>query len=234
MATPLVAIVTAGSAGLGAATAKLFAQNGMRVVINYSSNSDRAEALVKELEGSSPLTSTASKNFVAIRADLSSRVDIQRLIEEAVSIMGRIDAVFSNGGWTHLRNIADLDDNMNEEDWDRCFQMNVKSHLFLMHAARKYLDETCGVFVTTASLAGVKFGGSSLVSSPSSNSVHAYFSRQRKRLYEYLTIVISYLLGLFCYQGRPDSFGKRTSIDCRPKDTSKQRIARFDVDGMYT
>lgn len=41
--------------------------------------------------------------------------------------------------------------------------MNVKSHLWLMHAARKHLDETEGAFITTASLAGVSHSGSSLV-----------------------------------------------------------------------
>ncbi|KAK1781828.1 hypothetical protein QBC45DRAFT_390049 [Copromyces sp. CBS 386.78] len=40
--------------------------------------------------------------------------------------------------------------------------MNVKSHLWLMHAARPHLGQTEGVFITTASLAGVKVSGSSL------------------------------------------------------------------------
>jgi len=80
--------------------------------------------------------------------------------------MGRLDVVFSNGGWTRLRDINNLDDNVEEDDWDRCFNMNVKSHLWLMHAAKKHLDEAQGVFITTASLAGVKFSGSSMVSLP--------------------------------------------------------------------
>jgi NAD(P)-dependent dehydrogenase (short-subunit alcohol dehydrogenase family) len=42
--------------------------------------------------------------------------------------------------------------------------MNVKSHLWMMHAARKHLDETKGAFITTASVAGVNHSGSSLVS----------------------------------------------------------------------
>lgn len=55
---------------------------------------------------------------------------------------------------------------MVEDDWDRCFNMNVKSHLWLMHAAKPHLEanEQGGSFVTTASLAGVKVSGSSLVS----------------------------------------------------------------------
>ncbi|KXH45269.1 short chain dehydrogenase [Colletotrichum simmondsii] len=169
------ALITAGSAGLGAATAKLFARNGYSVVINYANNSDRAEALVKELESLSSTSTTSSssstqgspqrqQHFHAIKADLSSRAETSALVKSAADALGgRLDVLFSNGGWTRLRNIADLDDNVDEDDWDRCFNMNVKSHLFLMHAARPYLDEAEGAFITTASLAGVKVSGSSLV-----------------------------------------------------------------------
>ncbi|KAK7459093.1 short chain dehydrogenase [Colletotrichum acutatum] len=158
------ALITAGSAGLGAATAKLFARNGYSVVINYANNSDRAEALVKELESlSSASTSSSStegsqrQHFHAIKADLSSRTETSALVKSAADALGgRLDVLFSNGGWTRLRNIADLDDNVDEDDWDRCFNMNVKSHLFLMHAARPYLDEAEGAFITTASLAGLR------------------------------------------------------------------------------
>jgi len=163
MAEPLVALVTAGSAGLGASTARLFAQNGMRVVVNYSSNTERAEALVAELRQISPLATTEDgTNFHAVKADLSSRDEIRRLVKETIDVLGKLDVVFSNGGWTHIRNIKDLDDNVNEDDWDMCFNMNVKSHLWLMHAAKPYLDESEGAFITTASLAGVKVSGSSL------------------------------------------------------------------------
>jgi NAD(P)-dependent dehydrogenase (short-subunit alcohol dehydrogenase family) len=165
MAAPLVALVTAGSAGTGEATARRFATEGMRVVVNYANNTERAEAVVKDLESLSPLESNGQTNFVAIRADLGDRSQIIKLVDETVSIMGKLDVVFSNGGWTHLRNFSDLNDNVLEEDWDKCFNMNVKSHLFLMHAAKEHLDKTQGAFITTASLAGVKASGSSLVSS---------------------------------------------------------------------
>ena len=56
-----------------------------------------------------------------------------------------------------------IDENAHEDEWDRAFNMNVKSHFWLMHAAKKYLDETEGAFILTASLAGVIPSGSSLV-----------------------------------------------------------------------
>lgn len=63
------------------------------------------------------------------------------------------------------RGMTSIDENAFEEDWDQAFNINVKSHFWLMQAAKKYLDEAEGAFITTASTAGVIPSGSSLVSS---------------------------------------------------------------------
>lgn len=167
MTPPLVALITAGSAGLGAATARLFARNGIRLVISYDINGQRAYDLVEELTNISPLTAASTDcqdNYVALKVDLAEKDQISQLVDNTIFIMGKLDIVFSNGTWIRLRDINDLDDNVNEEDWDMCFNMNVKSHLWLMHAAKPYLDQTEGVFITTACLSGVIVSGSSLVS----------------------------------------------------------------------
>jgi NAD(P)-dependent dehydrogenase (short-subunit alcohol dehydrogenase family) len=162
-----VALVTASSAGLGAATAKALASSGVRVVVNYFSSPERADSLVKELEQLDSKKSTAEKaqlpRFIAIKADVSQKSELIRLVDESVAAMGRLDLVVSNHGWTRIRNFYNLDENVNESDWDRCFNMNVKSHLFLFHAARKHLEKSGGSFITVASLAGVKPSGSSVV-----------------------------------------------------------------------
>jgi NAD(P)-dependent dehydrogenase (short-subunit alcohol dehydrogenase family) len=161
-----VALITAGSAGLGAATARAFAALKMRVVINYHADSDRANRLVEELSKISRAEGADDANekrFLAIKADVSSRSDLSRLVETTVAEMGRLDVVFSNAGWTRPTKFTDLDDNVNDEDWDRCFNMNVKSHLYLMREAREHLKASKGSFITTASAAGVKPIGSSLV-----------------------------------------------------------------------
>jgi len=166
MTSAPVILVTAGSAGLGAAVAKTFAKHGFNVAINYSSNTERAESLVAQLSNEEstrePGNCEAAK-YVAIRADLGAQADIQRLVKEVHSAMGRIDVVFSNGGWTRFRDTTSVEDNVVEEDWDRAFTMNVKSHLWLLHASKECLDETEGAFITTSSLAGISGMGSSLV-----------------------------------------------------------------------
>lgn len=130
-----VILITAGSAGLGAATAKLFATSSYNVAINFSSNQQRADDLVKELTELSP-----SSKFAAIKADMSKKEEVAKLVEQTIEVMGRLDVVFSNHGWTEMRGFESLDANMLEDDWDRCFNMNVKSHMWLMHAAKPHLE----------------------------------------------------------------------------------------------
>ena len=159
-----VALITASSAGLGAAIAKALAPD-FRLVINYFSRAEKADQVIRDCEAICKSSITAdSPRFLAIRADASQRSQIQRLVQETVEKMGRLDAVVSNQGWTRMTDFSDLDDGMLESDWDKCFQINVKSHLWLFHAARPHLDanEQGGSFVTSASLAGVRPSGSSL------------------------------------------------------------------------
>lgn len=167
-----VALVTAASAGLGAAIAKALALE-MRVVINYKSSPDRAEKVLDDLyrlhgttkDRAGSASELSKPRFVAIQADVSIRTGIEQLVSDTISTMGRLDVVVSNAGWTRITDFMDLDENLVEDDWDRCFNVNVKSHLFLLHASRSYLEAREGAFITVASVAGVTPSGSSLVNS---------------------------------------------------------------------
>jgi NAD(P)-dependent dehydrogenase (short-subunit alcohol dehydrogenase family) len=170
---PKVALVTAGSAGLGAAIARTLAIDcGMSVVINYAHNATRAASLVETLHRETAGSNSRPKppgspqqTFHAIAADLQRPSEAQRLVAETLAITGgRLDTVISNVGWTRMTDFLDLEQGVAEDDWDRCFDVNVKSHLRLFHAARHALEAaTDGVFISTASVAGVKPSGSSLV-----------------------------------------------------------------------
>ena len=194
-----VVLVTASSAGLGAATARAFAAKGVNVVVNYLNSRDKADSLLQELSSLDPRprndpqsaesTALATPRFIALQADLSKKSEISRLVAETLSQMGRLDAVVSNQGWTRMRDFFNLDENVDESDWDRCFNVNVKSHLFLFHAAREHLDKVRGAFVSVASLAGVK---------PSGSSVVRPFVPPPSR-------ILTCILGVFSDKGRSDS-----------------------------
>jgi NAD(P)-dependent dehydrogenase (short-subunit alcohol dehydrogenase family) len=78
-----------------------------------------------------------------------------------------LNIVITNVYWIQMRDFYNLDDDKFEEQWDRRLQFNVKAHLWLLHAASKYVEDSnqhelgCDVFVNIASMADVKPSGSS-------------------------------------------------------------------------
>ncbi|KAF5615868.1 transforming growth factor-beta-induced ig-h3 [Fusarium sp. NRRL 25303] len=167
----MLTLVTAASSGLGAAIARMLAVDlGMNVVINFNSNESRAKEIASKLQAECHEKHAGSNiSIQAIQADTCDKSQIKSLVDDAASRFGgRLDVVISNVGWTKMRQFSDINDNVDEDDWDRCYIANVKSHLWLFHAAKPYLEESNNretgvpVFVSTASLAGVIPSGSSV------------------------------------------------------------------------
>jgi len=79
-----VAIVTGGSRGIGAATARRLAADGARVVVNYAQSATAAEVVVREIEA-------AGGEAIAVQADVSDRAEVGRLVEAAVEQYGGLD-----------------------------------------------------------------------------------------------------------------------------------------------
>src|SRR5579875_2031041 len=80
-----VTLVTGGSRGIGAATVRLMHQAGARVVFSYRSTEAQAKALVEECGGQDVCR--------AIRQELATVGDGEALIQAAVAVFGRVDAV---------------------------------------------------------------------------------------------------------------------------------------------
>lgn len=129
-------------------------------------NAARTDALVEELCSSYATVepqgdAIVQPRCIALQADASNKASIVDMIDRAIAILGRLDVVPSNSGWIRITDF-NMDDNLDEDLWDRTYPCNVKAHYWLMHAVRLHLEATKGAFVTTASLAGVKPGDSSL------------------------------------------------------------------------
>jgi NAD(P)-dependent dehydrogenase (short-subunit alcohol dehydrogenase family) len=88
---PKIMLITGGSRGIGAATARLAAARGYDVVINYASNAAAADAVVADVR-------KAGRKGVAIQGDMGKPNDITRLFETADAEVGRLDAFFNNAG----------------------------------------------------------------------------------------------------------------------------------------
>lgn len=84
-----VALVTGGSRGIGAATARLAAARGYDVCINYRSNKDAASRVVSDVEA-------AGRRAAAVAGDVSVEADVVRLFEECDRQLGPLDALVNN------------------------------------------------------------------------------------------------------------------------------------------
>ena len=139
-------IVTGGAAGIGAASARLFAAEGARVVI--ADLDPAGGALAAELCGQ-------GREAAFIRADVADARDAESLVALAVRRYGRLDVLHNNAGVLVIGDVTSL----SEADWDRCMDTNLKS-IFLVsrHAVPALRQSGGGAIVNTASVAG-KAGG---------------------------------------------------------------------------
>jgi 3-oxoacyl-[acyl-carrier protein] reductase len=88
-----VAIVTGGSRGVGAATAKMLSENGWNVIITCSSS-------IEEAENVASLCSNKTAEVIAIQADVSDNIDCIATVNKAIEKWERVDALINNAGTT--------------------------------------------------------------------------------------------------------------------------------------
>lgn len=86
-----VALITGSSRGIGAATAKLFAEQGALVAVNYSSNKAAAEAVVSEIE-------SKGGKAIAIQADVTNCEQVKKMVDTVTETLGQIDVLVLNAG----------------------------------------------------------------------------------------------------------------------------------------
>lgn len=130
-----VALVTGAGRGIGRGIAVEIARLGWGVVVNYAGNASAAEeclALVREAGGEG----------IAVRADISSAEDRERLVEETLAAYGRIDLLVNNAGVApDVR--ADILD-ATEASFDRLIAVNLKGPYFLTQRVAHAMIEQAG------------------------------------------------------------------------------------------
>lgn len=141
-----IALVTGAASGFGEAIAKTYAREGAKVVV-VDLNAEAGRAVVDAIAG-------AGGTALFQRADVADAADAQRMVDAAVERFGGLDILVNNAGYAH-RNQSLL--TVAEDDFDRCFSVNVKA-LYLSARAAVPVMETRGggVILTTASTAGLR------------------------------------------------------------------------------
>ncbi len=122
-----VAVVTGASKGIGAAIAKQLAEDGARVVVNYSTSRDGADKVVQEI-------AEAGGDAIAVGASVAKEADIQALFAETGKAYGKVDILVNNAG---VYGFASLDQ-VTADEYRRQHDTNVLGLLLTTKAALPY------------------------------------------------------------------------------------------------
>jgi acetoacetyl-CoA reductase len=143
-----VAIVTGGSRGIGSSIALELAKNGVKIVINYNSNSAAADQMVAEIK-------EIGGDAYAVQADVSVSADAENLVNEAVKHFGRVDILVNNAGITRDSTFKKL----SEEDWRKVIDVNLNSVYNTTSKALPHLLESdAGRIINISSIIGQSGG----------------------------------------------------------------------------
>lgn len=153
-----VAVVTGGSSGIGAATARALANKSAKVIVGYHTGADRAERLVKELPGS---------GHRGLSIVLEDSAAIRRAAAAVRDAYGRLDVLVNSAGFTRVVPHADLDA-LTDEIIDAILIANVRGTFSVIRSLAPLLRESgAGVIVNVSSIAAFTGMGSSIAYSAS-------------------------------------------------------------------
>ena len=132
-------LITGGSRGIGAATARRFAAAGYRVAINYNRSEREALKLAEELGGT------------AVRADVGDPDQVQEMVDNVLDKFCQLDILVCNAGIAQQKLFGDL----TNEDWKKIFTVNVEGVFYTIRAALPHmLHRKAGRIVTVSSMWG--------------------------------------------------------------------------------
>jgi NAD(P)-dependent dehydrogenase (short-subunit alcohol dehydrogenase family) len=139
-----VAIITGASSGIGRATARLFAQNGIKVVA-VGRNGKELNALRDEIQ-------PKNGSFKVQLADVREIKQAEKIITDASETFGRIDILVNGAGIILNGSI----ENTTLDDWDKMMSINLRAVFYLMQKAVPHLEKTKGNIVNISSVAGLR------------------------------------------------------------------------------
>lgn len=140
--TGKVALVTGGSRGIGAASARELARNGADVAISYSASVDRANSLVAELKD-------AGVRAAAFRADQSDPVQAAKLIDDVVAAFGGLDILVANAAVFVVGPVKSTDN----VAFDQMHAINVGGTIASIRAAADVLRDDGRIVVMSSGVA---------------------------------------------------------------------------------
>lgn len=111
-----VALVTGAASGLGASIARLLADEGAAVAVNYRSRKDAADQVVREI------SAKPNGNACAVYADVASEADVHAMFDSIESALGPIDIVVNNAAYCAMPECAALE----LDEFQKCIDINLQ------------------------------------------------------------------------------------------------------------
>ncbi len=173
-------VITGASSGLGEAAARYLAGHGAQLVLG-ARRLDRLQALAKEL---------SLADGAIVQTDVCQADQVQRLVDQAAELYGRIDVIINNAGLMPLSPLERL----KITDWDRMIDVNIKGVLYGIAAALPYMKaQKAGHIINVSSVAGHKVRVGSAVYSATKHAVRVISEglRQEVKAYNIRTTIIS-------------------------------------------
>lgn len=155
-----VAFITGASRGIGAATAKAFAQKGYAVVINYIKNEKRAREVLSEIQPLSPFSCTIQGNVALME-------DCRRMKDETIRLLGKVDVLVCNAGVERVKPFLDI----TADDINHIIGTNLLGVIHTVHAFLPSLIEQNGSIVNVSSVWGISGGSCEVLYSASKAGV---------------------------------------------------------------
>ncbi len=160
-----VAIVTGGSSGIGAASARALAAAGLRVVVNYAGNAEGAHEVVEACRA-------AGGEAEAVQGDVADDASCRAIAAAPTERWGRIDVLVNNAGTTVSADARDLDA-LDAADFRRLYDVNVIGAYQMTRAALPALRVGgLGSVIMTSSIAGLTGMGSSIAYAASKGALN--------------------------------------------------------------
>ena len=148
MLTGKVALVTGGSQGIGAGTARVMASYGADVAVNYLRAKDLAEEVCGHIRG-------LGRRAHPVQADVTDAEAVSQMMAEIEDGLGPIDVLVNNAGHNPTRSILEI----NEEDWDWVLDLNLKAYYRCTKAVLPgMLERKEGRIINVTSISGQRGG----------------------------------------------------------------------------
>lgn len=128
--TNRVALVTGGSRGIGAATAKRLAKEGAHVAITYLTDDAAAKAVITEIE-------SQGGTAIALKADVRLQEDVAGVVDAVIERLGRLDILVNNAGTGSMGPFSDV----TIEEFDRVLDTHAKGVFLVTQAATKRMND---------------------------------------------------------------------------------------------